>query len=79
MVDAEGKAITALQHLQLVVDQYERLRPGSGGDDQHPPWPPLTDLSQLVKVGLAKSLPQAPPGQKFKLDLKTMKVSLVSQ
>ncbi|MBI3192061.1 MAG: hypothetical protein HYZ36_05290 [Pedosphaera parvula] len=78
-MDAEGNPITALQHLQLAVDQYDRLRPGSGGDDQHPPWPPLTDLSQLVKVGLAKSLPPAPSGQKFMLDLKTMRVNVVSQ
>lgn len=78
MVDENGKQLNVLQYLQQAVGQYDRLRPGSAYGD-NPGWPPLTDLNQLIKVGLLKSLPAAPPGKKFVLDPQTMKVSLANQ
>lgn len=44
--------------------------------DDSPDWPPMTDLSLLVKYRVIRALPAAPAGQKFVLDPKTRKVSL---
>lgn len=78
MQDDEGKPITVVQYVQRAVDAYERMRYASVEGDK-PPWPPLQDLSQLVKVGILKTLPPAPAGEKFVLDPRTQKVSLAGQ
>lgn len=38
---------------------------------------PLNDLNELVAVKILPSLPPAPPGKQFKLDVVAQKVSLV--
>lgn len=78
MLDEDGKQLSTLQFLQRMVDHYDRVRPGTSTADSDG-WPELTDLSQLVKFRVLKELPSAPAGQKFALDPKTHKVSLVSQ
>jgi len=71
--DPDGKTISAIAYLQSLVDGYNRTR---SSQVEGNPWPPLTDLQQLVNVGYAKRLPSAPAGQKFVFDSKTGKVTL---
>ena len=78
MLDEDGKQLTTLQFLERAVEQYDRVRPGTATADSDG-WPELTDLSQLVKYRVLSKLPAPPAGQKFVLDPKTRKVSLVSQ
>lgn len=70
--DGEGNVLNAIQGLQRVVDYYNRtLLPQSAPrapGDRRKPLPPLTDLQQLVSMGLVKQLPQAPPGKKYVLE-----------
>jgi hypothetical protein len=40
--------------------------------------PPVKDLSELVKAGIIKAVPAAPPGQQYVIDPKTQTVVLVS-
>ncbi|MEW6305637.1 MAG: hypothetical protein AB1705_19330 [Verrucomicrobiota bacterium] len=39
---------------------------------------PVKDLSELVRAGLIKAVPAAPPGKKFAIDPKTQKVVLMN-
>jgi hypothetical protein len=40
---------------------------------------PITDLNQLVKDGIIKSIPAAPAGQRYAINPQTHKVELVAQ
>jgi len=64
--------------LERAAEGYERMRFASVEGDAAP-WPPLTNVAQLVQMKLIRGLPAAPAGQKFVIDPKTMKVSLASQ
>lgn len=73
------RSVTSI--LEKVVESYEQTREMAGGADNpysQKTYPPLTNLQQLVTYRFLKTLPAAPAGQKFVLDLKTLKVSLAS-
>ncbi|MEW6306866.1 MAG: hypothetical protein AB1705_25665 [Verrucomicrobiota bacterium] len=77
--DEEGR-VTVKSNLDLVqraVQVYVDL--AKTKHDDSPDWPPMTDLNLLVKYRILRSLPEAPPGQKFVLDPKTRKVSLAGK
>lgn len=74
--DVDGKTLSAVQYMQNLVDTYNRLRATQVEGNQ---WPPLTDLQQVVNVGLVKRLPSAPAGQKFVFDAPSGKVKVMSQ
>jgi len=74
VADAEGKPLPILDYMNLIVEGYERTRAGM---TEGTPWPPITDLNQLVQVGYVKRLPAAPEGQKFQFNPETKKVTLV--
>lgn len=76
--DEKGQALNDLEALQLAAEAYSRKAGMSESPDQ-PVWANLTDLSQLVKVGMLKALPAAPAGKKYVVQPKTHKVSLVDQ
>ncbi len=76
IADAEGKPMPLLDFMNAAVENYERTRASMTEDN---PWPPLTSLDVMVKVGFMKRLPTPPAGQKFHLNTETMKVTLVSQ
>ncbi len=71
--DPDGKTISAMQHMDALVQAYERTR---AGRDPGQELPPLTDINQLVTMRLVQRLPAAPAGQKFVFDAKTGKVAL---
>lgn len=71
--DPDGKTLTAIDYLQSLADGYNRTR---ASQVEGTPWPPLTDLQLLVKVGFVKRLPSPPAGQKFVFDTTTGKVTL---
>lgn len=74
--DPEGKTLSALQYMQNLADTYGRMRATQVEGNQ---WPPLTDLQQIVNVGLVKRLPSAPAGQKFVFDAQSGNVKLMTQ
>ena len=74
MADAEGKPLPILDYMNMSVQNYDRIRATMTEDN---PWPELTSLDVMVKVGFMKRLPSPPPGQKFHYDPQTMKVTLV--
>jgi hypothetical protein len=74
VVDVEGKPLPILDFMNQAVEFYERTRSGM---TEGTPWPPLTDLNQLVQYGALKRLPAAPDGQKFHLNPETKKVTVV--
>jgi len=71
--DPDGKTISAINYLQSLVDAYNRTR---AGQSDGTPWPPLTNLQQLVNMRMVARLPAAPAGQKFVFDAATGKVTL---
>lgn len=73
--DADGKTISLIQHMEALVQGYERIRASRNAETPNQ-MPPLTDLSQLVTMRMVSRLPAAPAGQKFVLDPATGKVSL---
>lgn len=76
--DAEGRVRNDLEALQEAATSYDR-RAGLSFDANKPAWPVMKDLSDLVKVGMLKALPEAPAGKKYSFDPKGAKVSLVNQ
>ncbi len=75
---AEGKMEAPKNNVELLqraIIAYEEHGSSQRGDDVSP-WPPITELNQLVKYRILRVLPAAPPGQKFVLDPKTRKVTL---
>ena len=74
--DPEGKTLSALQYMQKLADAYGRMRATQVEGNQ---WPPLTDLQQIVNVGMVKRLPSAPAGQKFVFDAQSGNVKLMTQ
>lgn len=58
----------------MSVQNYDRIRATMTEGN---PWPELTDLNTMVKVGFMKRMPTPPAGQKFHYDPQTMKVTLV--
>jgi hypothetical protein len=71
--DPDGKTLSAINYLQSLVDAYNRTR---AGQSDGTPWPPLTDLQQLVNMRMVARLPVAPAGQKFVFDAASAKVTL---
>jgi len=71
--DGDGKAIPLLDFLNLAASNYERTRAGMTEGN---PWPPLTDLNQLVQYRVIKRLPAAPEGYKFVFSAETRKVTI---
>ncbi|MCD6050489.1 MAG: hypothetical protein K0Q55_1892 [Verrucomicrobia bacterium] len=71
--DPDGKTISIMQHMEALVQGYERTR---AGRDPGQELPPLTNINQLVTMRLVQRLPAAPAGQKFVFDPATGKVSL---
>jgi hypothetical protein len=79
LYEDDGNPITGtLEIVQRAVQMYEEFRFTSVEGDARP-WPELTDLSQLIKFDVVRSLPAPPPGKRFVLDPKTKKVSLTNQ
>jgi hypothetical protein len=78
--DEQGRVVaqSGLQVLQRAAEAYQTYR-YTAVDEDAVPWPPLTDLSLLVKYRLLRALPAAPAGQKFIIDPKTHQVALVPQ
>ncbi len=74
--DIDGKTISLLEYVESLASGYERTR---ASQSDGTPWPPLTDLNQLVTYRMVSRLPAAPAGQKFVYDPQTGKVSLVAQ
>ncbi|MEW6307045.1 MAG: hypothetical protein AB1705_26580 [Verrucomicrobiota bacterium] len=77
--DGEGNITVknGLDFLQRAVAVYDEM--ATTKHDDSPEWPPMTDLSLLVKYRVLRALPEAPPGQKFVYDTKTRKVTLASK
>lgn len=75
--DEKGRYLGDLEALQLAAEAYVG-KAAMGEEADQPVWPNLTNLSQLVKVGMLKALPAAPAGQKYVVDPKTHRVSLVN-
>ena len=74
MADAEGKPLPLLDYMNMSVQNYDRIRATMTEDN---PWPELTSLDVMVKVGFMKRLPTPPQGKKFHFDPQSMKVTLV--
>lgn len=74
--DIDGKTISVLEYVESLASGYERTR---ASQTDGTPWPPLTNLDQLVTHRVVSRLPAAPPGQKFVYDPQTGKVSLAAQ
>lgn len=78
--DEDGNPIKdSLQIMQRAVDLYNVMRFESVSEETDQPWPPLKDLSQLVKQKVLARLPPAPPGKKWVLDPSGKKVTAVPQ
>lgn len=75
--DEKGRYLGDLEALQLAAEAYAG-KAAMGEEAGQPVWPNLTNLSQLVKVGMLKALPAAPAGQKYVVDPKTHRVSLAN-
>jgi len=71
--DGEGKPLALIDFLNLAASNYERTRAGMTEGN---PWPPLTDLNQLVQYRVIKRLPAAPEGYKFVFNAETRKVTV---
>lgn len=67
----------SVELLQRAVQVYEEL--SATRRDDGPDWPSMNDLNLLVKYKILRAMPTPPKGQKFLLDPKTRKVSLVPQ
>lgn len=77
-VNEEGQPMSDLEFLNDALIKYgdPAARPNAGDIDASSAGGKLTDISDLVKSGIIKSIPQAPPGKKFVLDKKTNKIVL---
>ena len=76
--DEKGAPLPVQSALQQVVDTYQRLRPTSSEEEGQPMWPMLTNVNQLVQVGLVRAIPPAPAGKQWSID-KDYRVQAVSQ
>lgn len=65
-------ATDSVDFLNRAVRSYQDTRKYKSDDS--PDWPPMTDLSLLVKYKVIRAMPAAPAGQKFVLDPQTRKV-----
>lgn len=68
--DKLGNVATDLEVLNSALMAY-----GTDGVQR----PPFHDLSDLVKAGLLKKLPTAPPGKKYVFDAKTGQAKIENQ
>lgn len=76
---AEGDAKAPKDSVELLdraIQAYETLR-NRTDDGDGPKWPVIKDLDMLVQYKVLRALPPAPAGQKFFMDPKTKKISLV--
>jgi hypothetical protein len=67
----------SVEFLQRAIQNY--LSEQKYKADDSADWPPMTDLSLLVRYKIIRALPAPPTGQKFVLDPQTRKVSLAPQ
>lgn len=74
--DESGTRLTELQILSTAVDAYEQSRFTVVLNEEDEPWPPLTNLTQLVTYRLLPRLPAAPAGKQWSFNPETKKVAL---
>ena len=66
--DRTGQEINIKDALQQAADQYNRVRPSSAPAPGLTMWPELTNINYLVKVGLVRRIPPAPPGKTWAME-----------
>jgi hypothetical protein len=78
---AAGADVQAVINRALQMYNDPSSRPGAGDltPEATKVYPPIKDLSDLVKAGFLKSIPPAPPGKEFKLDMTTLEVMVVDK
>ncbi|HEY1171599.1 MAG TPA: hypothetical protein VGH19_09535 [Verrucomicrobiae bacterium] len=67
----------SVDFLEKAIQSYMDTRKYKSDDS--PDWPPMTDLSLLVRYKVIRALPAPPAGQQFILDPATRKVSLAAK
>ncbi|MEW6305635.1 MAG: hypothetical protein AB1705_19320, partial [Verrucomicrobiota bacterium] len=89
-----GEAMSDLDLLNQILSDYQEARATTSSGEiraykteaeevaameaQQKAAEPVKDLSELVRAGVIKAVPAAPPGKKFAIDPKTHKVVLVN-